>query len=393
MGRLPIKAWAKVAILTTALASTPAYAADGVGFCGTIRLAETAVAMLDNQPIVKVFANSANGPSSPRYRRRGNRIDAGRRAADRRAASPSHGETDAWDHRRHSGRRIGAAQLHDRRRRSAAQESSGSADRDRERLVRAAGWSAWSRHPEQLRYRSRPAGAPYDPLSRAKLRDCLAGLGPTICSDRGGSISEQPLVFSGAARWPQDQCPVRYRRPILRALDANCAGAGCERRGIGARPCSDGARCRRRAIERARSSLFPTGGRRRGYPQCGNRRDRNQPERCRFRAGDRFSRFAAGLDFVWITAALPDASHLKVLLHDPPSHRTDRSPNVLLDLILCPRARGPTKRMPIRNAGEFVAAVKVVVGARSGSRSIPLGGWRAWSRRALPAAQGRQGWR
>ena len=26
----------------------------------------------------------------------------------------------------------------------------------------------------------------------------------------------------------------------------------------------------------------------------------------------RFSRFAAGLDFVWITAALPDASHLKV---------------------------------------------------------------------------------
>src|SRR3984893_18211820 len=55
---------------------------------------------------------------------------------------------------------------------------------------------ARSRHPEQRRYRSRPAGAPYDPLSRAKLRDCLAGLGPTICSDRGGSISEQPLVFS-----------------------------------------------------------------------------------------------------------------------------------------------------------------------------------------------------
>src|SRR5438477_7607582 len=59
MGRLPIKAWASVAILTTALASTPAYAADGVGVCGTIRLAETAVAMLDNQPIVKLFANSA----------------------------------------------------------------------------------------------------------------------------------------------------------------------------------------------------------------------------------------------------------------------------------------------------------------------------------------------
>src|SRR5689334_25375260 len=60
MGRLPIKAWASVAILTTALASTPAYAADGVGVCGTIRLAETAVAMISNQPIVKVFANSAS---------------------------------------------------------------------------------------------------------------------------------------------------------------------------------------------------------------------------------------------------------------------------------------------------------------------------------------------
>src|ERR1700731_3907040 len=60
MGRLPIKAWASVAIVTTALASTPAYAADGGGVvCGTIRLTETAVAMLDNQPIVKVFANSA----------------------------------------------------------------------------------------------------------------------------------------------------------------------------------------------------------------------------------------------------------------------------------------------------------------------------------------------
>ena len=59
MGRLPIKAWASVAIVTIALASAPAYAADGIGVCGTIRLAETAVAMLDNQPIVKVFANSA----------------------------------------------------------------------------------------------------------------------------------------------------------------------------------------------------------------------------------------------------------------------------------------------------------------------------------------------
>src|SRR5207302_6221782 len=104
-----------------------------------------------------------------------------------------------------------------------------------ERLVRAAGWGPRSRHPEQLRYRSRPAGAPCDPLSRAKLRGCLAGLGPTLCSDRGGSISEQPLVLSGAARWPQDQRPVRYRCAVLRALDANCTGAGREGGGIGAR--------------------------------------------------------------------------------------------------------------------------------------------------------------
>jgi hypothetical protein len=48
-------------------------------------------------------------------------------------------------------------------------------------------------------------GAPYDPLPRAKLRSCLAGLGPTLRSDRGGSISEQPLVLFGAARRPQDQ--------------------------------------------------------------------------------------------------------------------------------------------------------------------------------------------
>ena len=59
MDRLPIKAWAKVAIVTTALASTPTYAADGIGVCGTIRLGEMAVALLDNQPIVNVFANSA----------------------------------------------------------------------------------------------------------------------------------------------------------------------------------------------------------------------------------------------------------------------------------------------------------------------------------------------
>jgi hypothetical protein len=40
--------------------SSPGHAADGIGVCGTIRLAETAVAMISNQPIVNVFANSAS---------------------------------------------------------------------------------------------------------------------------------------------------------------------------------------------------------------------------------------------------------------------------------------------------------------------------------------------
>ncbi len=39
--------------------SNPVWAADGGGVCGTIRVAEIPVAMLSNQPIVKVFANSA----------------------------------------------------------------------------------------------------------------------------------------------------------------------------------------------------------------------------------------------------------------------------------------------------------------------------------------------
>jgi predicted aspartyl protease len=59
MGRLPIKAWARVAIVTAALMSRPGYAAEGVGLCRTIRLAETAVAILSNQPIVRVSANNA----------------------------------------------------------------------------------------------------------------------------------------------------------------------------------------------------------------------------------------------------------------------------------------------------------------------------------------------
>jgi hypothetical protein len=59
IGRLRINAWASVAIVATAMMSRPVYAAVGLGVCGTIRLPETAVAMLSNQPIVKVFADNA----------------------------------------------------------------------------------------------------------------------------------------------------------------------------------------------------------------------------------------------------------------------------------------------------------------------------------------------
>jgi predicted aspartyl protease len=59
MGRLRIKSWASVAIVATAMMSSPVYAAVRLGVCGTVRLAETAVAMLSNQPIVKVFADNA----------------------------------------------------------------------------------------------------------------------------------------------------------------------------------------------------------------------------------------------------------------------------------------------------------------------------------------------
>ena len=60
MARLPLKSWISVAIVSTAMMSSPVYAGDGAGVCGTIRLAETAVAMISNQPIVKLFANSAS---------------------------------------------------------------------------------------------------------------------------------------------------------------------------------------------------------------------------------------------------------------------------------------------------------------------------------------------
>src|SRR3984893_4249677 len=59
MGRLPIKAWASVAIVTTALASTPAYAADEVGVCGTIRLPRPRLRCLITSRSSRFFANSA----------------------------------------------------------------------------------------------------------------------------------------------------------------------------------------------------------------------------------------------------------------------------------------------------------------------------------------------
>src|SRR5205814_2044412 len=200
MSRLWVKSWVGVAIVTTAMMSASGYAADGVYGCGTSRLGETAVAMLSNEPIVKVFTNSAAVILLLDTGAEATVLTPAAAQADRRTASPRRiRATGARDFPRHAGGRIGSAQLHDRRRRSAAQENSGRSDRDRKRPVRAAGWSARSRHAEQLRRRSRPAGPPYDPLQCAELRGCLAGLGSTLCQDRGGSICEQPLVLSSAA--------------------------------------------------------------------------------------------------------------------------------------------------------------------------------------------------
>src|SRR6202047_2517355 len=355
MGGLPIKAWASVAILTTALASTPAYAADGVGVCGTIRLAETAVALLDNQPIVKVFANSATVLLL---------LDTGPEAT---VLTPSAAQRIGAQQARVMGRQmhgitgdIPASELELR------SFTIGGVEVPRKR-VRVA-------PIEIVNALSGPLdgvlGA--DTLSSFDIDLDLPGRRMTLYREQSCAIASpawaRPYARIAAGRSPSNRLyfPVQLDGRRISALfdtgaqfsvlSTRTALALCVSEGVLARPCSDGARCRRRAIERARSSLFPTGCRRRGYPQCRNRRHRTQPERCRFRAGDRFSRFAAGLDFVWITAALPYASHLKGLLHDPPSHRTDRSPNNLLDLVLRPRARGPTKRIPIRNAGKFVAA-------------------------------------
>ena len=135
--------------------------------------------------------------------------------------------------------------------------------------------------------------------AKVAIRRRLAHMGPSSLCDRpAGScpgemsgeecarllcrvLGRRLFVFEPVAEWRSKRTAVRRARS-----------------GLGPRSCGDDARCRRRAIERTRSSLLPTGGRWRGYAQCGNRCDRNQPERCRLRAGDRFSRFAAGLGFV-----------------------------------------------------------------------------------------------
>jgi predicted aspartyl protease len=69
----------------------------------------------------------------------------------------------------------------------------------------------------------------------------------------------------------------------------------------------DAARCRGRADERARSSVFAAADRAGGHPQSGTDCHRHQAERCGHRAGDRFPEVAADLDVLRIAADLPDA--------------------------------------------------------------------------------------
>ena len=59
MGRSPMKGWTSVAAVMIALTSIPDCAAQGVDGCGAIRLGETAIAMVRNEPIVRVFADGA----------------------------------------------------------------------------------------------------------------------------------------------------------------------------------------------------------------------------------------------------------------------------------------------------------------------------------------------
>lgn len=54
-----LKRWLSSAIVITALMSESAYAGDGVGGCGAVRLGETVVATLENAPMVTLFANGA----------------------------------------------------------------------------------------------------------------------------------------------------------------------------------------------------------------------------------------------------------------------------------------------------------------------------------------------
>jgi Aspartyl protease len=283
MGRLPIKAWTSVAILTTALASTPAYAADGVGVCGTIRLAETAVAMLDNQPIVKVFANSATVFLL---------LDTG---AEATVLTPA------------AAQRIGAQQA---------------------RVMGRQMYGITGDIPAgELELRSFTIGGVEVPRKRVRVApieivNALSGpLDGVLGADTLSSFDIDLDVPGRRMTLYQEQsCAIAS--PAWAQPYARIAAGGSPSNRLYFSVQLDGRRI---------SALFDTGA------------------QFSVLSGDRFSRFAAGLDFVWITAALPDASHLKVLLHNLPSHRTDRSPNDLLDLILRPRARGPTKRIPIRN--------------------------------------------
>ena len=200
MGRLPIKAWASVAILTTALASTPAYAADKVAVCGTIRLAETAVAMLDNQPIVKVFANSATvlllldtgAEATVLTPAAAQRIGAQQARVMGRQMHGITGDIPAGELELRSFT-IGGVEVPRKRVRVAPIEIVNALSGPLDGVLGADTLSSFDIDLDlpgrrMTLYRGQSCGV------------ASPTWGPTLCSDRGWSISEQPLIRSGAAR-------------------------------------------------------------------------------------------------------------------------------------------------------------------------------------------------
>jgi hypothetical protein len=201
MGRSPIKAWASVAILTTALASTLAYAADGVGVCGTIRLAETAVAILDNQPIVKVFVNGATvrllldtgAEATVLTLAAAQRIDA--QPAGVKLGRQMHGITGdipAGELELRSFT-IGGIEVPRKTVRIAPIEIVNALSGPLDGVLGADTLSSFDIDLDlpgrrMTLYRGQSCGV------------ASPTWGPTLCSDRGWSISEQPLIRSGAAR-------------------------------------------------------------------------------------------------------------------------------------------------------------------------------------------------